>query len=40
MVYPPEGGEPQEIEVFQFKNGGVAPLDLMIASWIVEMMVA
>lgn len=22
MVYTPEGGEPQEIEVFQFKNGG------------------
>lgn len=22
MVYTPEGGEPQEIEVYQFKNGG------------------
>ncbi|KEY72090.1 hypothetical protein S7711_00106 [Stachybotrys chartarum IBT 7711] len=24
MVFTPEGGEPQEIEVFQFKDGGVA----------------
>ncbi|KAI1173120.1 isocitrate dehydrogenase NADP-dependent [Nemania sp. FL0916] len=24
MVFTPEGGQPEEIEVFQFKNGGVA----------------